>query len=125
MLTQKHSLRDRVHVSGAMPPTPPMRAEPMPPMRRRLQPMASPQPLPPRSLRQRRTPRPAMARRRSRAVPSDPPRPPRGRGRDRRQAADVSLDVTQTLARLADLRDSGAITAEEYEAKKQELLGRL
>jgi hypothetical protein len=40
-------------------------------------------------------------------------------------AADPSLDVTQTLARLADLRDSGAITAEEYESKKQELLGRL
>jgi hypothetical protein len=33
--------------------------------------------------------------------------------------------VTQTLARLADLRDSGAITVDEYEAKKQELLGRL
>lgn len=38
---------------------------------------------------------------------------------------DESLEVTQTLARLADLRDSGAITAEEYEAKKDELLGRL
>jgi len=33
--------------------------------------------------------------------------------------------VTQTLARLADLRDRGAITVEEYEAKKAELLGRL
>jgi membrane protein YdbS with pleckstrin-like domain len=38
---------------------------------------------------------------------------------------DASLDVTQTLARLADLRDRGAITPEEYEAKKAELLGRL
>ncbi|MEO7117991.1 MAG: PH domain-containing protein [Candidatus Limnocylindrales bacterium] len=38
---------------------------------------------------------------------------------------DASLDVTQTLARLADLRDRGAISAEEYEAKKTELLGRL
>jgi hypothetical protein len=40
-------------------------------------------------------------------------------------APDESLEVTQTLSRLADLRDSGAITAEEYEAKKDELLGRL
>ena len=34
-------------------------------------------------------------------------------------------EVTQTLAGLADLRDRGAITPEEYEAKKADLLGRL
>ena len=34
-------------------------------------------------------------------------------------------EVTSTLARLADLRDRGALTPEEYEAKKAELLGRL
>lgn len=34
-------------------------------------------------------------------------------------------DVTSTLANLADLRDRGAITPEEYEAKKAQLLGRL
>lgn len=34
-------------------------------------------------------------------------------------------DVTSTLANLADLRDRGAITAEEYEAKKAQLLSRL
>jgi hypothetical protein len=33
--------------------------------------------------------------------------------------------VAQSLARLAALRDSGAITSADYEAKKQELLGRL
>jgi hypothetical protein len=33
--------------------------------------------------------------------------------------------VTGTLGRLADLRDRGAITPEEYEAKKAELLARL
>jgi hypothetical protein len=33
--------------------------------------------------------------------------------------------VTRTLASLADLRDRGAISAEEYEAKKTDLLGRL
>ncbi len=36
-----------------------------------------------------------------------------------------SDEVTRTLAKLADLRDRGAISAEEYEAKKTGLLGRL
>jgi hypothetical protein len=34
-------------------------------------------------------------------------------------------EVTRTLATLADLRDRGAITPEEYEAKKADLLARL
>jgi hypothetical protein len=34
-------------------------------------------------------------------------------------------DVTRTLASLADLRDRGAISADEYEAKKADLLRRL
>ncbi len=34
-------------------------------------------------------------------------------------------EVTQTLSKLADLRDKGAITPAEYEQKKSELLGRL
>jgi membrane protein YdbS with pleckstrin-like domain len=34
-------------------------------------------------------------------------------------------EVTAALASLAALRDRGAITADEYEAKKQELLGRI
>jgi hypothetical protein len=38
---------------------------------------------------------------------------------------DESEKVTETLSRLADLRDEGAISAEEYEQKKNELLGRL
>jgi hypothetical protein len=33
--------------------------------------------------------------------------------------------VTATLNRLADLRDRGAISPEEYEAKKTELLSRI
>ena len=37
----------------------------------------------------------------------------------------TSSQVTDTLRRLADLRDRGAISAAEYEAKKAELLGRL
>ena len=39
--------------------------------------------------------------------------------------ADDPETITRTLAQLSDLRDRGAITAEEYEAKKRELLGRL
>jgi hypothetical protein len=38
---------------------------------------------------------------------------------------DESLEVTELLAQLADLRDEGAITPEEYEQKKDELLNRL
>src|SRR5688572_25206812 len=36
-----------------------------------------------------------------------------------------SEEITSSLGNLADLRDRGAISAEEYEAKKQDLLGRL
>jgi hypothetical protein len=36
-----------------------------------------------------------------------------------------AAEITQTLSRLADLRDRGAITPEEFQAKKAELLGRL
>ena len=36
-----------------------------------------------------------------------------------------SDEVTETLARLADLRDRGALTPEEFEAKKRDLLARL
>jgi uncharacterized membrane protein YdbT with pleckstrin-like domain len=37
----------------------------------------------------------------------------------------TSADDAETLKRLADLRDSAAITAEEYEAKKTEILARM
>jgi uncharacterized membrane protein YdbT with pleckstrin-like domain len=40
-------------------------------------------------------------------------------------AAPTSDDQLQTLTRLAELRDSGAITPEEYEAKKTEVLSRI
>ena len=41
------------------------------------------------------------------------------------RAALSSDELTRTLASLADLRDRGAISAEEYERKKADLLGRL
>jgi Short C-terminal domain len=34
-------------------------------------------------------------------------------------------EVTRTLASLADLRDRGAISPEDYEQKKADLLGRI
>ena len=47
-----------------------------------------------------------------------------GAGSDR-PVGGSSDEVTRTLGALADLRDRGAITPEEYEAKKRELLARL
>ena len=40
-------------------------------------------------------------------------------------AGPSSADAAETLDRLADLRDRGAITAEEYETKKAEILARM
>jgi uncharacterized membrane protein YdbT with pleckstrin-like domain len=52
----------------------------------------------------------------SAATPAPPAAPSR---------AAATEDVTGTLAKLADLRDKGAITPAEYEQKKAELLGRI
>jgi PH (Pleckstrin Homology) domain-containing protein/putative oligomerization/nucleic acid binding protein len=51
--------------------------------------------------------------------------PPVSSARAAAPTGSSAAEITQTLARLADLRDRGAITAEEYEAKKDELLRRL
>jgi membrane protein YdbS with pleckstrin-like domain len=52
--------------------------------------------------------------------------PPAGPGLSAPLPRDLTPDeVTRTLANLADLRDRGAISAEEYEAKKADLLRRL
>ncbi|MDP8905805.1 MAG: PH domain-containing protein [Chloroflexota bacterium] len=40
-------------------------------------------------------------------------------------ARDTALEITRTLARLADLRDRGAISEADYQQKKDELLARL
>ena len=63
-------------------------------------------------------------------VATPPLRAPDGSGAARPDSATTELadtpeEISQSLTRLAALRDSGAITAAEYEAKKQELLGRL
>jgi len=51
------------------------------------------------------------------AAPTPPPAPA--------PAAMTAEEVTKALANLADLRDRGAVTPEEYEAKKGQLLARL
>lgn len=40
-------------------------------------------------------------------------------------AAPPAPDPVEQLARLAKLRDSGAVTEEEFQAKKTEILGRM
>jgi hypothetical protein len=96
MLTQKHNLE--TEFMYGRPPTPPLRADEAP---------AAPAPQMPAA--------PAPAASQPVATPAAPAEP----------AGDDSREVTETLARLADLRDKGAITAEEFEQKKDELLGRL
>jgi hypothetical protein len=96
MLTQKHNLETEFQY-GSRVPTPPLRAEAQPAT-------------------------PAMP---AAVAPAPAPAPAAPETPAADMAPDESLEVTQTLARLADLRDSGAITAEEYEQKKDELLGRL
>jgi hypothetical protein len=114
MLTQKHALETDYTFSA--PPTPPLRAErppemaPAPPVSYSAPPQApaaAPVAQPVVSTTEMAPP-PAPA------MPDTPAEP-----------TDESLEITQTLARLADLRDSGAITAEEYEQKKDDLLNRL
>ena len=123
MLTQKHALESGFDQRA---PTPPLRATPRPEM---PPPEASPVPdlaaaaVPPPT-----TP-PSVAADAAAAQP-----PPAGATPAAAEAEPAaagaedeigSLEVTQTLARLADLRDRGAISEEEYQAKKQELLDRL
>ena len=57
------------------------------------------------------------------APPPQPPPPPPPAAPGPRQMS--SEEITGALGDLADLRDRGAISPEEYEAKKQDLLGRL
>jgi hypothetical protein len=100
MLDAKHDLE--LELSGAKPlPGPPIR---MPSQPRDPATGAAPAPLSSPS-----------------AEPGASPAAPAGTAR-----AELSADeVTRTLGSLADLRDRGAISAEEYEAKKADLLRRL
>ena len=60
------------------------------------------------------------------AVAPPPPPPAPAAAPSEPAAAPMSADeVTKTLASLAQLRDSGAISPEDYEQKKADLLGRI
>jgi hypothetical protein len=100
MLDAKHDLE--LELSGAKPlPGPPIRM-----------------PSPPRDPATGAAPAPLSS---PSAEPGASPAAPAGTAR-----AELSADeVTRTLGSLADLRDRGAISAEEYEAKKADLLRRL
>jgi flagellar biosynthesis protein FliQ len=126
MLTQKHDLETGFMYPAAMPPTPPLRADSPMQAAPAMQPFApAPVAAPPAAPAPAPMPAPDL----STPLPSDPaPAASEGAANvaaGQAAAHDKSLEVTQTLARLADLRDKGAITAEEYDQKKQELLGRL
>jgi hypothetical protein len=49
--------------------------------------------------------------------------PPAPQGAPAPQAAPAQADYTAELEKLAKLRDEGVITAEDFEAKKKQLLG--
>jgi Bacterial PH domain/Short C-terminal domain len=72
-------------------------------------------------------PSPPLRAQPSAATFAPPPPPPVVQPPDAHATAraDSPDEVARSLARLAALRDSGAITAADYDAKKQELLSRL
>jgi len=113
MLNEKHNLDIEVATGGR--PTPPLRAEPAASGASAAAAQAPAAPAAPSYDAPPTMSAPAAPPAMDNPGPPPPPAPP----------VDASLEVTQTLARLADLRDRGAITPEEYEAKKAELLGRL
>jgi uncharacterized membrane protein YdbT with pleckstrin-like domain len=71
-----------------------------------------------------RTPTPPV-RAETAPAPAAAPAPAPAPAATPQPAQSGSEDVTKTLASLAELRDSGAITPEEYDAKKRELLERI
>ena len=110
MLEAKHELE--LELSGSRPlPSPPLRA-------------ASPDQPSPASRPD--GPPPAAAPAAAAAMAASPSAAPAPGSSGSSGASQMSADdVTRTLASLADLRDRGAISAEEYEAKKADLLRRL
>jgi hypothetical protein len=102
MLDEKHALEEEfVRV-----PAPPLRAAPLSPVTTSAPPADAPA-----------TPAPATASAPVAPSPAASPAP---------AAHSLSAqEITNALGNLADLRDRGAISPEEYEAKKQDLLGRL
>ncbi len=108
LTTQKHALEMEYRFDHA--PSPPLRA----PMNINGEPATPPPPPPP--------PEPLFASATNAPAEVAPAAQVTTATDD---AVDDPLEITQTLARLADLRDRGAISVEEYEVKKVELLRRL
>jgi len=109
MLDAKHEYEKDV-AGGTFAPSPPMRSEPAP----AAAPPAAPAPTPTPSAQPLAGTVPVGDETVTGSVPGRP------------GPATLSSDeLTRTLATLADLRDRGAISAEEYERKKADLLARL
>jgi Bacterial PH domain/Short C-terminal domain len=105
MLDEKHALEEEfVRV-----PAPPLRAAPLSPVSTSV---PAPAPV---------APAPAPAPDVAPAPITSPPATPSAPATPSLSAQ----EITNALGNLADLRDRGAISPEEYEAKKQDLLGRL
>lgn len=131
MLNQKHAL-EMEYRYAASAPSPPLRASPVNMLGESSQAGSRPSPhasvADPDVTGEEAQPRAEPANPQARVSAGD--RRASGRHepeheRDSRPDDDQALAVTQTLARLADLRDRGAITLEDYELKKDELLRRL
>lgn len=125
MLNQKHGLE--MEYQGVRP-SPPMRSSPV---TMNGEPAARPSP-PPAASASDRSPEMMPAeptpgdRMPAEPMPGEPPPMAQASASSApAEGSDASLEITQTLARLADLRDKGAISEEEYAAKKDDLLGRL
>ncbi len=106
MLDAKHEFEVDMERAGWQP-APPIRDAAGAPGQRPVAPAGGPAPT--------GGPGPGTAAPAAAPTPTAPPPAPR---------ADPD-EVTRTLTNLADLRDRGAITAEEYEQKKADLLSRL
>jgi hypothetical protein len=120
ILTQKHDLEMSFAYTG--PPTPPLRAAAPAPEAQMAPPPAPAAPPPPAAPPAAAPVTEPAAAAAAATADSVAPAAPEASAADTRDEAEK---VTETLSRLADLRDEGAISPEEYEQKKDELLGRL
>jgi hypothetical protein len=115
MLDAKHEYELEMS-RGPVPVSPPLRAAPEAPSEPRPEPVAD-------ETSSVSVPPPAPA-----APPPAPAAPPPPQPSPASEPAEPRMspdEVTRTLASLADLRDRGAISPEDYEQKKADLLGRI
>jgi membrane protein YdbS with pleckstrin-like domain len=122
-VTFKKAMFDQKHALENPDAAPPRRYQSAPPPE-----MQRAEPMPPRAGSDRvavhsddAPPLPASAEAAAVAAQPPPPPPP-AEGAASRSPAD---ELGETLERLADLRDRGLITPEEYETKKRDLLERM